>query len=138
MKLSDTVGNVTDEAKKIEILKSGRTALPKIDVIKKQYDVSKHSVMDKSIRTDKEVKTGNDNIKIVPVNRIAIPFQPRIAKTSAAFAFGNNVKWSTSNQEDNLLKLFESVKAVFDGAKISSSINSNMNYIFLVKLKIQP
>lgn len=119
MKLSDIVGAVTDEAKKIEILKSGRTVLPKIDVIKKQYDVSRHDVMDKSIRQDKQVKDG-ENTKIVPVNRIAIPFQPRIAKTSVAFAFGNNVKWSTPNREDNLVKLFESIKTVFDGAKIST------------------
>lgn len=98
-------------AKAIKVISSQRPEIP-IDELRKQWDVSKHPVMDEITRPKREVKYDeedeNGNVRVVTkreeVNRVPVPMQKNIVGKAVTFLFGNPVivKANTSNDQEEL------------------------------------
>lgn len=97
------------------------TEAPDVDSYTEQWDPESHDVMNASLRPNKSVKYFNDEgvevTKIEAVARIAIAMQKIIVNRAVAFLFGNPVKITCQDEND---ESFDLVKKVLKKAKINS------------------
>lgn len=126
MKIAEILA-MTDTKKMIEELKK-RPSTPDIATYVKEYDHLQHEVMNTESRPDKQIlegttiEEGGDGIKtrIEKVARIALAIQKLIVKRSAAFVFGNPVKFQAQPEGKVQDELFGGVKKILSAVKINS------------------
>jgi len=126
----------------IEELKSGRNAPhPNMDKILSQLEPAQHDIFDKVKRPDKQVKVDNpepaknhqsldtgytggekEQIKTIPVARIALAIQKLIVKRSVSFTFGNPVTLNAEPDGEDEKTVLNAVKKVLFSTK-SRTIN---------------
>lgn len=110
-----------------EALLKERTPSKAADYLK-QYEVSGHAVMDKTIRKDKQVvkdtfdKDGaviSSETIIEPVTRLALSYQKQIAQRSASFLCANPIRLDSEPGDDAAaVKMLAALKRVWEQAKL--------------------
>jgi len=120
MELKDILAlpSVADQVKELQ---KRYPAAPDITNIEKQYDQTKHDIMDIAKRPDKSIKDESGNTtSLEPVGRVAIALQQLIVKRAVAFLFGNPVKYQSKPESDPQKTLYEAVKKIQAKVKINS------------------
>lgn len=119
MKFSEFLGTLSPKDK-IQLLKKNRGKMPSYSEYAKLLDINQHEIVtDKTYRPDKIRKKRDGTIVSVEKrNRIPSDYYNDIVEQQSAFAFGNRVIWSDTDQKNEIfLKRF--IK-VLDNAKYSS------------------
>jgi SPP1 family phage portal protein len=113
-KIEDVLKNPDIEAVRKELIrKSGVNIAVKYEDCAKQFDVSKHDVMDSTKRQDKPTKEGS-----VKVSRLPVPFQNLIVERSVAFLVGHPVQLSAKTTNDNQKIIVDMVQSIWDKCKL--------------------
>lgn len=106
-------------ADSIQILQSNIDDV-NIATYQKQYKIDGHSVLDKTKRPDKIVRTDNEEQRVEKVGRIPIAFQNKIVSTATSFAFGNPVALHAQPSTDNEKAVVSALHKILEDNKIDS------------------
>lgn len=121
-----TIQELTQTQEVQEQLKrlSVKAEKPKIEDLKKQWNVRQHKVIiDKNFLPDKEIKDEEGNfLRYKLVNRIAQPFQKDIVKKAVTFGFGNPVEIIKNNFDKNSQeeKVFNAIVRILQDNKMAT------------------
>ncbi|MBA4852057.1 phage portal protein [Emticicia sp. BO119] len=120
MKVFD-ISEVDDIEKTIKFFKD-HAEQPKINELKKQYEVTEHPVFDPVNRPDRNImkEDGQSLDRIEKVNRLGLPFQKKIVNASVSFIFGNPVKVVCQTQSKQEVSLLEAIKKILYSNKVDS------------------
>ncbi|HEY1056981.1 MAG TPA: phage portal protein, partial [Emticicia sp.] len=120
MKVSEII-NTEDISKIVKFFKDNSVEQPKIDELKKQYEVTEHPVFDEAQRPKRKILNDDGQTdRLEDVNRLGLPFQKRIVNSSVSFLFGNPVKIICPASTENEKGAIESIKKILNKNKINS------------------
>lgn len=103
----------------IEYLSSRAISPVDLNDVQKAWNPTEHDVFDKTKRKDKMVETDAGTIP-VPINRIGIPLQKLIVKSTVNFTFGNPVVLNAKPNGEQETSLLDAVTRIFEANKINS------------------
>ncbi len=108
------IPNVDDQ---IAALKKRVIPIPPVSEYDKQWDITKHDVMDGSVRPDKVVNVTNEKgtvtgTRLEAVARVPVALQKLIVKRAAAFAFGRPPKITSNANDDSSNQVFQSCLSI--------------------------
>lgn len=103
----------------IKILKGSKNIID-VTELKKQYEVAKHDIFDKSKRPDKLIKNDEGEQRTEKVNRIGLAFQKKIVKSAVSFAFGNPVNLQCQPKNESEKQVISAIKKILKANKINS------------------
>lgn len=127
-RIEDILGSGKTEREKITALKEKTISVPAWkgrDGLEKEYDPTKHPVMDKQIYPDVVRDDG-----IERVTRITLSFQRLAAKRMTELVCGIPIKRIYKPQNDRQKQLAEAMEAVFDRNRINSVNIDRFNSLF--------
>lgn len=121
-------------AKEIERYKGGRT-LPNVEEFNKEYEVKKHQIFTNVLRYPDRIaesseidETGNKitKTKLIPLNRIGLPYQKKIVNIATTFFCGEPIKYTNNLEEadlyDAFIKVIEKNKMKFIDKEIVTAV----------------
>lgn len=108
----------SDPQKLVEAVQKSKPVI-EYEKLKKQYDPLEHDIIKDTVRfPDKTVNTANGT-KLVPINRITIPFQELIVACRATFLCGNPIELQATTENDSIeAQLVDVIKKVWDDNKL--------------------
>jgi SPP1 family phage portal protein len=130
MKTIEEILQIADVDEKIPLLKQRKTPLPDVTQLLKDWDSSKHNVMDKEKRPDMKVikregvrdingkYTSLPEYDTEPVNRIPLPIEQDIVNIHAAFTVGIEPKLNCEPNNDAENELFKVLTVINKKNKI--------------------
>jgi len=130
MELKD-IYQLEDIQSRIDELKKRSTKLPDATALLREWDHTKHEVMDPAIRKKRRVQVKKAELDPVTgevktparyeereVNRIALPLEQDVVNIHTAFTFGEDPKLTCETEDKNEQSVFEILKAIIRRNKL--------------------